>query len=169
MLETPDLFLAKAKFSDWQAMYRNVWSQAQCAQYMAWNLTDNETDAQARILRTIEFQKIYDTYFIYEKKSNEAIGFAGFEKINDEIYAESGICLGTDYVGRGYGKQILRCLIEHCKNEFGAKQFLYSSRGQNIPSIRLAESLGFTLVGSEKKIDKRNGQEYILLKYSLDI
>jgi len=26
MLETPDLILDKAKFSDWEGLYRNVWT-----------------------------------------------------------------------------------------------------------------------------------------------
>lgn len=35
MFETKDLFLDKAKPSDWVAMYKNVWSQPESAKYMA--------------------------------------------------------------------------------------------------------------------------------------
>lgn len=80
ILETKDLVLGKAKYEDWEAMYRNVWSNPETARYMQWRVTEGEEDARARIQRTIEFQKTHDTYLVYEKASGEAIGFAGRRK-----------------------------------------------------------------------------------------
>lgn len=100
MLETKDLIIDKAKPSDWEAMYRNVWSHPESAKYMYWSITNNEEDAKARILRTIEFQKTHDTYLVYEKTTGEAIGFAGVENISPERYEETGICLGPRFVGK---------------------------------------------------------------------
>ena len=57
MPETENLILGKAKYDDWQAMYRNVWSRPECARYMLWDLTESEDAARARILRTIDYQK----------------------------------------------------------------------------------------------------------------
>lgn len=169
MLETADLILDKAKFFDWKGMYDNVWSRPESAEYMAWKVTVNEADAQMRILRTIEFQKSHDTYLVYEKSSGTPIGFAGVEKLAPYVYQEAGICLGPDYVRRGFGKQIVERLIEYCKTEFGAKEFIYSTRAENTASNKLAKSLGFTLISSEPKIDGRDGHSYDLLKYSLEL
>ena len=141
MIETESLILDKAKFSDWKEMYCNVWSRAESAKYMAWNLTT----------------------------SGKAIGFAGVEKIKPYIYQEAGICLGPDYVGKGFGKQVLRGLIQYCKEEFGAKEFIYSTREENRASIRLAKSLGFTRVSSAPKTDSKDGHSYNLLQYSLKL
>ena len=85
MIETESLILDKAKFSDWKEMYCNVWSRAESAKYMAWNLTTSEENAKIRIMKTIEFQKEHDTYVVYEKSSGKAIGFAGVEK-NQTLY-----------------------------------------------------------------------------------
>ena len=169
MLETMDLILDKAKFSDWKGMYDNVWSQPESAKYMEWKVTVSETDAQARILRTIEFQKSHDTYLVYERMSGSPIGFAGVEKLEPYIYQEAGICLGPNYVRRGFGKQIVECLIQYCKMEFGAREFIYLTRAENRASNKLANSLGFTLISSEPKIDSRDGHNYDLLKYSLEL
>ena len=168
MIETKNLILDKAKFSDWEEMYENVWSRPESARYMAWKVTATEEDAKLRIMRTIEFQKNHDVYIVYEKVNGKAIGFAGVEKVRPFVYQETGICLGPDYVGKGFGTQILEALIQYCKQKFGAKEFLYSTRKENEASNRLAKKFGFTLVSSEKKIDNRNGQTYELLKYSLD-
>lgn len=150
-------------------MYCNVWSQPESAKYMAWNITTSEEDAKIRILKTIAFQKEHDSYLVYEKSTGKAIGFAGVEKIEPFIYQEAGICLGPDYVGKGFGKQILQGLIQYCKEKFGAKEFIYSTREENTASNLLAKSLGFTMVSSMPKTDGRDKHCYNLLQYRLKL
>lgn len=53
MLETTDLILDKAKYSDWEGMYRNVWSRPESARHMLWNLTTSEEDARIRIQESV--------------------------------------------------------------------------------------------------------------------
>ncbi len=166
-LETPDLILGKAKPSDWTGVLKNVWSRPECARYMLWKLTDSEESAKARIERTIEFQKTHEAYLVYEKASGEPIGFAGVKRVEDGVYEESGICLGPDFQRRGYGKQLLRRLLDYCRDEHGAREFIYSTREQNEASRALAASFGFTLTGSEEMTDYRDGQKYTLLRYKL--
>lgn len=169
MIETESLILDKAKFSDWKEMYRNVWSQPESARYMAWSITTSEEAAKIRIVKTIAFQKEHDTYVVYEKSIGKAIGFAGVEKLEPCIYQEAGICLGPNYVGKGFGRQILQGLIQYCKEQFGAKEFIYSTRDENTASNRLAKSFGFLLISSAAKIDSKDGHSYNLLQYSLKL
>ena len=169
MIETESLILDKAKFSDWADMYRNVRSRPESAKYMDWNITTSEEAAKIRITKTIAFQKEHDTYLVYEKSSGKAIGFAGVEKTEPYIYQEAGICLGPDYVGKGFGRQILQGLIRYCRERFGAKEFVYSARDENTASNRLAESFGFSLISSAAKIDSQDGHQYYLLRYSLKL
>ena len=169
MIETENLILDKAKFSDWKDMYCNVWSQPKSAEYMTWNITTSEEDAKIKILKTIAFQKEHDSYLVYEKSTGRAIGVAGVEKIEPFIYQETGICLGPDYMGKGFGKQILQGLIQYCKEKFGAKEFIYSTREENTASNLLAKSLGFTMVSSMPKTDSRDKHCYNLLQYRLKL
>ena len=169
MIETESLILDKAKFPDWEEMYHNVWSQPESARYMDWNITTSEEAAKIRIVKTIAFQKEHDTYVVYEKSSGKAIGFAGVEKLEPCIYQEAGICLGPNYVGKGFGRQILQGLIQYCKEQFGAKEFIYSTRDENTASNRLAKSFGFLLISSAAKIDSKDGHSYNLLQYSLKL
>ena len=169
MIETENLILDKAKFSDWIEMYRNVWSQPESARYMEWTITSSEEAAKIRITKTIAFQKEHDTYLVYEKTSGKAIGFAGVEEIEPLIYQEAGICLGPGYVGKGFGRQILQGLIQYCRERFGAKELIYSVRDENTASNRLAESFGFSLVSSAAKIDSQDDHQYHLLRYSLKL
>lgn len=169
MIETDRLLLDKAKFSDWKAMYDNVWSQPICAKYMNWSITTSAEDAQIRIKKTIEFQQNHDTYLVYEKASGIAIGFAGVEEAAPYTYREMGICLGANYMGKGLGKEIVQGLIWYCKKEFGAKEFIYFTREENEVSNKLARSLGFVMIASEPKMDSRDGHVYQLLQYRLHL
>lgn len=169
MIETDGLILDKAVFEDWRGIYQNVWSRPESARYMLWKVTESESEARIRIQKTIEFQKYHDTYLVYEKKSGEPIGFAGVEKLSDHVYQEAGICLGPEYVGRGFGKQILSGLIEYCRKTFDAEEFYYSTREENKASVGLARSLGFERISSEVKVDGRDGHSYHLLKYRLKL
>ena len=164
MLETKDLILDKARLEDWEAMYRNVWSHPESAKYMMWRVTEEEAGAPDRMRRTIEFQKSHDTYLVYLKATGEAVGFAGVEQMGPTTWEEAGICLGPDYVGRGFGRQILQRLVDYAKS-LGAEEFVCYAREQNAASRALITSLGFAQVGAEEKTDERDGGSYINLKY----
>lgn len=167
-LETDNLILKKAEFADWKAMYRNVWSRPESAKYMTWHVTADEEDAKVRIQKTIKYQENHDTYLVYEKKSGQAIGFAGVEETAPHIYQDVGIALGPEYVGKGYGKQILLLLLEYCRS-LGGKEFYYSTRANNEASKALALSCGFTYQYAEKRADLRNGKSYQLEVYHKEI
>ena len=50
MLETKDLILDKAKYSDWKGMYEHVWRRPEAAKYMMWNVTASERAAKVRAM-----------------------------------------------------------------------------------------------------------------------
>ncbi len=167
-METKELILGKAKFEDWEAMYRNVWSRPEAAKYMMWTVTADEEGARERIKRSIAWQETHDVWLVYEKNSGQAVGFAGVEEIKPHIYEDAGIVLGPEYVGRGYGKQILRLLTEYCAS-LGGMEFYYSTRACNLASKALAVSCGFVYQYSEQKTDPRNGQPYELEVYKKNL
>ncbi|MCI9216869.1 MAG: GNAT family N-acetyltransferase [Dorea sp.] len=164
VLEAEDIFLGKARFKDWEAMYRNVWSRPETARFMMWEVTATWEEAKDRIKRTILFQETHDTYLIYEKKHGQAIGFAGVGLIGPGIYEEMGIALGPEYVGRGYGKQVLCLLLKYCTDVLKGKEFYYYTRAENKASKALALSCGFVYQYSEKK-EQGTGKEYMMEVY----
>lgn len=169
MVETKRLRLDKGRASDWADMYRHVWSRPESAKYMLWDVTTNEADARSRMERTIAFQKNHDTYLVYEKASGQAIGFAGVESVEPGVCQEAGICLGPDFVRKGYGREILHGLMRHAVEQYGAEVFLYTSRAENAASRALAEGAGFVPVREETRIDPRDGCDYVQIIYRRDL
>jgi len=167
-METHDLILKKARFSDWEALYRNVWRHEETARYMLWTVTPSEEEAQDRMRRTIAFQKDHDAFTVYEKSSGEAIGWAGFACVEPGVYEETSIALGPAFTGKGYGRQILDLLTEHCKS-LGGHTFHYSTRSTNHASRALAAACGFLLCAEESRTDPRTGEPYTLLLYKKEL
>lgn len=166
-LETERLILAKGKFEDWKDMYENVWSQKETAEYLFWEITENEEDAKERMRRTIAFQAAHPyAWTVYEKKSGTAIGYAGMEEAENNTYRETGICLGRKYIRLGYGREILSALIDLALNRLHAGNFIYACRAENTASTALCRSFGFRLVSSGET-EWPDGNRYILNTYML--
>lgn len=169
VLETKDLWLRKARQEDWRDMYYNLWRHSESAKYMLWNVTTSEKGAQERMRRTIAFEETNDwTWMVYEKKSDQAIGFAGLDKAEEKICGERGIAVGPAFTGKGYGKQILNALTDYARDALGAKIFVACCRTVNIASHHMQLSCGFEFFRQEDKIDPRTGEPYIL-EYSRKI
>ena len=164
MIETKDLVIKKARQEDWRAMYYNLWCHADSAKYMLWNVTTSEEDAKARMERTIAFEATHEyNWLVYEKSTDQAIGFAGLEVLEEGVCGENGIAIGPAFTGKGYGKQILNGLTDFAKEQLGAKRFVACCRTKNKASRRLQRSCGFVFSHfSEEKEDPRTGEKYIL-------
>ena len=81
MPETKSLDLEKAKMSDWEELYRNVWSRPECNAFMFWDLTTDEEAAKDRCGRTVRWQASHDAWVIREKESAGCGAFrAGLRK-----------------------------------------------------------------------------------------
>ena len=169
MPETKDLRLEKGKLSDWEDMYRGVWSRPECSRYMFWDLTEDEEAAKDRMARTVRFQSTRDAWTVFEKESGKAIGFTGVSMDGPGRAREQGVCLAPEYWRRGYGTQILRALMDYAKNELGAKRFRCDARTDNAASRALIEKEGFLLVAEEEVADHRDGTPRRLAVYEKEL
>lgn len=100
-----------------------------------------------------------------EKQSGQCVGFAGLERVGADTWEDTGIAIGPDFTGKGYGKQIVNALADHVFGILEGKRFVYSTRSKNEASIALARSCGFFFTHAEQRTDPRNGEEYTLNFY----
>lgn len=161
ILETQDLILKKCEFNDWKDMYQNIWCHEESAKYMLWKITTSEEAAKERILKCIAAQEMSAyNWTVYEKKSEQAIGWAVMEEVEQGVFEDQGIAIGPAFTGNGYGKQIVNAMVELARDELGAKKLRLSYRSQNVASRKMQEACGFVYSHSEEKIDSRDGQPY---------
>lgn len=162
-IETEDLLLRKARPDDWKDMYENLWKHPESARYMRWAVTKSEEEAKDRTARSIDFQRNQKyAFFIEEKSSGKAIGFAGMREEEPGIFHETGIAIGPDYVGKGYGKQVLKAFVREAFDNCDAHEFRASNWIQNEVSHNLQRSMGFEFSHKEIKVHPITGEEYVL-------
>lgn len=142
-LEGKNIILRKAKKDDYKSMLINVWGDEEVYKWMLFAPTKTIPEAIDRVNRSIEFQKDHYAYFIALKDSDEAIGFCGIKENEPNRYEECGICIGTKYQGKGYGKEIVSLLLDLAFNKLNAKDFRYYYNQDNIKSKKLAEFFNF--------------------------
>jgi len=170
MLETKDLIIRKACMEDWQAMYRNIWSQPESAKYMVWSVTTSEVDAVARMERTMNYQASHDYHWtVVEKTTGQAIGWVGMEELSKGVWGETGIAIGPAFTGKGYGKQLLNFLTDYARDHLGAKRFVACCRKENLASKMMQLRCGFSYDHSEEAVHPRDGYTYTLDYYEKEL
>ena len=164
-IETPRLVLRKARESDLDSIWRNVWCDDRLAATMLWRTTKTREEASERMKRTIKFQADSYSYFVCLRENDEPIGFGGIREISPGLYDETGICIAFDYQNRGYGKELLHALLKLAFFDLGGDAFRYSCFHDNEASSALCKSCGFVYQDSVREIRERDGYEYLCDRY----
>ncbi len=142
-LETERLVLRKARKDDLEAIWQNVWSDAEVAQTMLWQPTLTREEALRRMERTISLQSLHFTYFVCLKETDEPIGFGGIREVAPGVFDEMGLCIARAHQRKGYAKEMLEALVSLALDKLGGHTFLYSCFRENTPSASLCKALGF--------------------------
>ena len=167
MLETKDLILDNAKLEDLNDIYNNYWKYEETAKYMLWLPCKNLQEAKNRLLEIIEYQKTNLSFFVYEKTTKKAIGMAGMAEIMPNVYEDCSIGVGVDFVGKGYGKQILNAFLNYLFNVKNAQKVMCSCDRENIASAKMQQSCGLKYSHTEIFTRKKNNQEYVCDYYEI--
>ena len=155
-LETANLILKKELTDkDIEKLHNNVLIHEETAKYMLYKKSDTLEETKARIDKWSSWDNMY---WIFKKISNEPIGFLSFIESESEI-TNIGLCIGKDYIRKGYGKQVLSQLIEYAKAN-GKKMIEYSAFHENVASIELAKKLGFIYSHNKQSIRNWDNLEF---------
>lgn len=146
------IILRKAKSDDYESMLKHVWADEDVYKWMLYAPTLTIDDAKLRNARSIEFQKNNYAYYIALRDTNEAIGLCAIKEYEPNRFKESGICIGTKYQGKGYGKEILYLLLNLAFTRLNAIDFEYGYFQDNLKSKKLAEFFEFKYNHTEEMI-----------------
>lgn len=167
-IETDRLILRKARLDDLDTIYNTVWSKAELAKFMLWEVTKTMESAKIRMDKTIKYQSKNYAYFIALKESDKVIGFCGFKEIDKGIYEDAGLCIAEEYQGMGYAKEVVKKLVDIVFNELNGKRFIYGCFRENEKSKNVCLGLGFKYLKSENKVREYDQYKYINDLYYLD-
>ncbi|MBE5740918.1 MAG: GNAT family N-acetyltransferase [Clostridiales bacterium] len=167
-LETKDLILTRSKKYDVEKLHNNFLGQEDTAKYMLWSVTKSPMDAKEKMEKWLESHRLM--YLAYEKESDEPIGFVTIDELKNKptVFGDIGICVGKEYLRKGYGSQMLNAVCTYCQDELCATKFIYSHMEGNIASERLAKKFGFQCIGTKKKMKAGRGYKEIFYERDID-
>ena len=166
-IETPRLILRKARDTDLEKIWRNVWQDEGLAKMMLWSPTKDRESAVVRMEKTVAYQKDRPAFFVCLKDTDEPIGFAGMVNVEGGTFEETGVCIAKAYQRRGLGKETLRALVSLAFEGFGGDAFICGCFRENAASAALIKSCGFTYTHSEEKTRGCDGYVYVCDFYEL--
>ncbi len=165
-IETNNLILHSGGMDDRDDLYRNLWSKADVFSYMFKNPCADVSMGHRRTEAYVEMhQEVATEFFVYEKKTNHAIGIAGIKELRPKCWTITDIAIGSEFQGQGYGKQIVFALLSPAFDNYGAVEVSYDCFSKNEISKQLALSCGFNYSHSEQAEIKKNGEDVILDYY----
>ncbi len=157
-IETKDLILktdiSKAEI---EKIHQNVFSQSETAKYMLWRASD-EIEWTKKRLKSWQESNL-ELFFVHEKLTKVPIGFLTFLQ-EDDTLKNIGLCIGKNFIRKGYGKQVLTALLDYCKSH-NIKTVEYSAFHENIASIELAKKLGFGYSHSKNSIRNHDNLSFV--------
>ena len=110
-------------------------------------------------LREIEVNKVA-RYLVYVL-DGEIVGYAGAWVILDESHI-TNIAIREDMRGRGYGKALVKALLQYLSN-LGAEYATLEVRVSNAAARHVYESLGFVRMGKRPHYYEDNGEDALLM------
>lgn len=126
--------------------------------YEKWiNPPDNEERFAELIVRN-EFEN-FQSFVVLEYESNEIIGLFNLSQIARGNFQSAYLSYYThaNFARKGYMKEALELLLTFVFNDFGLHRLEANIQPENIASIALVKSCGFTKEGFSKKYLKING------------
>lgn len=85
----------------------------------------------------------YGIWTISDPVSGKIIGRAGFEPGDVPWRLQMGYLIREEYQHRGYGLEVCNAILCYAEEKLYAKEFVLITDRENIPSVKLAEKLGF--------------------------
>ncbi|HLH96034.1 MAG TPA: GNAT family protein [Xanthobacteraceae bacterium] len=135
-------------FAPRDAQEAHAAATATLARYMSWDPAPSlESFEQIwRIWRTMMVAGIDAAVAVRLASTGEFLGMAGLHHIL-RPEPEVGIWIKETMHGHGFGREAVAAVVAFAAAELGKQAVLYPVAEQNLPSRRLAESLGGKLVG----------------------
>lgn len=100
-------------------------------------------------------------YYVVVAGDGNVVGYAGMRIIIDEAHI-TNVCVLEEYRNKGYGKSLMRAMIEASKN-LGADAITLEVRVSNYAAIALYESMGFESAGIRRKYYNDNGEDALIM------
>ncbi len=103
-------------------------------------------------------------HIFFYKFENKIIGTVALLYLNKGVYEISKMAVSTAYRGKGFGKEMLKFIIEFSKKNKYTELLIYSSRILNT-AINLYRKMGFKEISLEKNTPYKRADIKMIMKF----
>lgn len=153
IFETKRCLVREMTTDDMEAMYA-LYKDKEITRYVEPLYEDRERE-KAYIIEHIKHMYgffEYGMWLVLDKENGQLIGRVGIcnREINGCAEPELGYVIGKSYQRQGYGLEVCQQVLSYAKEELGLEFLNCFVEEENLPSIALAEKLGFQKNQEEK-------------------
>ena len=148
-LETERLSIRRIVADDWPSIQK-IFIDQENSVYACYDMPKDTSSEAVRnsIEKWASFEKSSEHMFYAVCLENVLIGYVAFNQ-REKGY-EIGYCFHSQYQGKGYARESISALIDSI-NKMTFCEFISAGTALlNTPSVKLLQSLGFKLTGTEK-------------------
>ena len=148
-MTTERLTVRRIAADDWESI-KAIWDDQKRSVYARFD-RPNDTNPDAvrqRIGKWASCENSTEHMFYAVCLDGGVIGYIAFNRREDGY--ETGYCFHSDYQGKGYAKESMAALIGAILEKQPDAVITARTALKNIPSVRLLQSQGFRLTGTEK-------------------
>ncbi|ALC83939.1 MULTISPECIES: GNAT family N-acetyltransferase [Bacillus] len=159
ILETERLFLRQYKEEDMSSLY-SIFSDSETMKYYPSPFSFEQTQNWIKRNQERYQEDGYGLWGICLKENNELIGDCGLvkQKVDGRTEVEIGYHIDKMYWSKGFASEAAKGCKEYGFYQLGLNKLISIINPRNIPSIRVAEKIGFT---KEKESFIFNKSHYI--------
>lgn len=143
------LTVRRVAAEDWESI-KEIWDDRKRSVYARFDKPD-DTDpdiVRRRIEKWVSYADSTEHLFFAVCLDGQLIGYVAFNR--REGGYETGYCFHSGYHGKGYAKKSMRALINAIYDIQPGAVITAGTAVENIPSVRLLQSLGFRRTGTER-------------------
>jgi RimJ/RimL family protein N-acetyltransferase len=167
-LVTERLVLRRSRPQDAESIsaYR---SDPDVNQYQGWDRTDPE-GIRAEIAemesRAPGGAGGWVQFTVEERDGGRLVGDVGISAVDSEpSVVKIGYTIAPAFQGRGYATEAVRALVDYAFETLGAERVRAFAAAENVPSLRVAENVGLSLV---ERFEHRHGGEVVRYELARD-
>lgn len=144
ILRTKRCILREIKIEDVDALYK-IYQNKDVAKFMDGMLEDRNEEIEYTRNYINKVYGYYDfgMWIVEDIETGEVIGRAGIEQKEREEAVELGYLISESKQRQGYAYEVCSGIINYVERELSFDKIYIYTKKENIPSIKLAEKLGF--------------------------
>ena len=157
IFETERLVVTIAKESDVELLYKDCFSDWEVMRLLLGRTLTLE-ESKAYVEKSFSKGQILDFTVVFEKSSNELIGYAGMFPYlfnNQDNEYEFGYILKQEAWGKGYATELSIGQIEVLKESFDNVSIVATAHPENLASKRVLEKVNMEIVEASVELSNR--------------